>query len=182
MVTHNSPNVVQFFLNQRAYATEEQLYQRPELGSILPHRFERFDNASASLRAPSGFVYPPLLVMERGESLHEFGRRVAHDPITLVQAVMHVSDRVQRLHALGIVHRDLKPGNILRMPESHSWALIDFGCSAQHGAFRPRLPISLLCTASAGVCALQSVRLQHACRHVRVHTLCPHVHMRRVYR
>ena len=125
---------MQFFFCKVAYTSEAELYRRPELDRILPQRFERFDNAAGSLRAPNGYAYPPLLVIERGESLHEFGRRVAHDPITLVQALMHVSDRVQRLHALGIVHRDLKPGNVLRMPESHSWSVIDFGCAAQDGA------------------------------------------------
>ena len=105
---------------------------------IMPRRFERFDNADGSLIGPGGYKFPPVLVIERGESLHEFGRRVAHDPITLAQALVHVVDRVQTLHAAGLVHRDLKPGNILRMPDSHSWTLIDFGCAARDGAPSPQ--------------------------------------------
>ena len=125
---------VQFFFSKEAYDSETALYDNDALARIMPRHFERVDNADGSLQGPGGFVFPPVLVIERGESLYEFGRRVAHDPITLVQALIHVVDRVQTLHAVGLVHRDLKPGNILRMPESHSWTLIDFGCCAANGA------------------------------------------------
>lgn len=60
-----------------------------------------------------------------------------------MQALMLIVKRVKMLHSMGMVHRDLKPANILRMPEEHSWALIDFGCAAQAGAPQIAGPLRL---------------------------------------
>ena len=37
------------------------------------------------------------------------------------------------LHGQGWVHRDLKPGNIMFLPRTGSWTLIDFGLAARAG-------------------------------------------------
>jgi hypothetical protein len=41
------------------------------------------------------FAFPPVLVLERGESLAEFAARVDHEPITVIQALVVVVKRVQ---------------------------------------------------------------------------------------
>ena len=53
--------------------------------------------------------------------------------ITPLQALVHIAQRLEKLHQCGWVHRDLKPGNILRLPRDHSWTLMDFGCAARIG-------------------------------------------------
>ena len=100
----------------------------------MPKSFEHYDNADRALRGPGGYIFPPFIAMERGESLNEFAARAAHDPITIFQALVHVIKRVETMHSTGLVHRDLKPANILRDPQMHSWLLMDFGCAAHDGA------------------------------------------------
>ena len=56
-----------------------------------------------------------------------------------VQALSHTVRALAKLHGFGYAHRDLKPGNILRLPNAHSWTLMDFGSAARTG-------VSPLCT------------------------------------
>jgi hypothetical protein len=92
-------------------------------------------NEDGALRTDYGYVFPPCICVEKGESLNEFARNVDHELITVIHALSLVAKRLAQMHAAGWVHRDLKPGNILRMPQQHSWALIDFGASARVGTY-----------------------------------------------
>ena len=133
-------SVVQFFFSRDAFDTELRLYSNVALANIMPKCYAAHDNADGHLRDDRGRAFPPVLVMGRGESLDEFVARVEYEEFTVLQALVLVVKRIVALHGLGIVHRDLKPSNILRMPELHSWALIDFGCAAYDGTFlRPRV-------------------------------------------
>jgi serine/threonine protein kinase len=85
----------------------------------------------------SGCEWPPCIIIERGESLDEWVLRIKPDFPTILQVLVHLTERMQTLHAAGYVHRDLKPANCLWRPEQHSWTLIDFGCTARIGATLP---------------------------------------------
>lgn len=50
-----------------------------------------------------------------------------------MQIFLEVSKRLEQLHDKGFVHRDLKPDNIILLPRTKNWMLIDFGISARIG-------------------------------------------------
>jgi serine/threonine protein kinase len=47
-----------------------------------------------------------------------------------VQVIYHIAQRMVEFHAAGYVHRDLKPGNVMWLPRTNRWTVIDFGCAA----------------------------------------------------
>jgi eukaryotic-like serine/threonine-protein kinase len=59
-----------------------------------------------------------------------------------VQVLSHVAERLKDLHGACYVHRDVKPGNVMWLPRTKRWTLIDFGCAAQTGT-RARTGFSL---------------------------------------
>ena len=73
----------------------------------------------------------------RGEPLAAAAPRLTAEPAAAMAALAAIADRVAALHAVEIVHRDLKPATIVRVHESQSWALVDFGCAAPSGATPP---------------------------------------------
>ena len=50
-----------------------------------------------------------------------------------MQIIGQVANCLSELHSRGWVHRDLKPGNIMFLPRTSSWTLIDFGLAARTG-------------------------------------------------
>jgi hypothetical protein len=54
-----------------------------------------------------------------------------------VQMIANMAERVCDLHAKGWVHRDLKPGNIMWLPRTNRWTVIDFGSAAPCGVPAP---------------------------------------------
>ena len=67
-----------------AFAREADLYKDPQLRDMMPATAE-VTRSGTAVHARSGFVFPPAIVIERGESLSEWHCREQPDFITNVQ-------------------------------------------------------------------------------------------------
>ena len=132
--TTNLHPALQFFDQDRAgYECERALYRHPQIHDTLPPIHGGADNADGAVQSPSGFVYPPFLVLERGVSLSEW-LTLQRSSLAVLNMFFDVAKQLVRLHRAGHVHRDLKPANLLWMLQTQCWKLIDFGISGEIGA------------------------------------------------
>jgi hypothetical protein len=141
---------VKFFIHaDHAFQRELTLYRTPGLHRILPEVHQISPNEDGAIRSQSGYIFPPFIMVEKGESLNEWASRVAPDFATTLFLLLHIAERLQQLHEVGMCHRDVKPANVLWRPLSNSWTLIDFGCSAPIGACRYRCVLCRLASLMA---------------------------------
>ena len=85
---------MQFFTNRDAFDAELQLYSEPTLAKLMPARQEVLANEDGAICTPSGFAFPPCIILERGESLDEFARNVEYEFITVrAPAATHTAQR-----------------------------------------------------------------------------------------
>jgi serine/threonine protein kinase len=97
-------------------------------------------NTDDVLRSPSGFAFPPHIVIERGEPLDEWIKRMVRRAnggeiplVAIFQALINIAERLLLLHKAGYVHCDIKPSNVLWLADMHAWTLIDFGSTCKAG-------------------------------------------------
>ena len=81
--------MMQFYAKREAFNLELQLYLDPTLQQLMPARAEVIANQDRSNRSPNGFVFPPCIVLERGESLDEFAKNVDYEFITVMQVLLY---------------------------------------------------------------------------------------------
>jgi serine/threonine protein kinase len=145
-----------FFNSVEDFERESAIYNDHDLRRVLPAIMHATTNLNGAVASPSGYHFPPFLVIERGTSLGDWMQEERS-----FGAVLNMLDEISRLlavlHGAGRVHRDLKPGNVLLLLQTQVWRLIDFGISASTGApqcgcpmnFKERsdqLPGGLVCT------------------------------------
>ena len=96
---------MQFYGSLDTFKREIAMFDVPELRDSLLPFVMACENSDGRASGPSGFVYPPFVIAERGESLNEWVSRSAPDLATTIFVLLHVAERLQRLHQAGIVHR-----------------------------------------------------------------------------
>lgn len=81
-------------MQRKAFERERDLYRDATLRAMMPATHAIIDNDAlsqplrddATTRAPNGMLWPPCIIIERGESLDEWARRETPDFITVMQA------------------------------------------------------------------------------------------------
>lgn len=63
---------IKFYLHREAFQRERALYTEPQLRSIMPATLTVEDNASSMYCTPYGYIFPPFVIIERGQSLDEW--------------------------------------------------------------------------------------------------------------
>ena len=111
------------------------MYRNAAVKPVLPDLFAATPNGDGAVRARSGYVFPPFLVMERGMTLAEW-LQAPRDSLAVLGMFNSCAALLATLHAAGQVHRDLKPDNVLLMLQTQNWRLIDFGIAAPASALR----------------------------------------------
>ena len=141
----------------QSFRREAELYESSIFKKLMPATLAVVDNADGAEHL-GRYVFPPCIVIKKGQSLNEFASSNVADFITIFQTLMHVVRAVKVMHDMGYAHRDIKPGNILRRPGEHDWTLIDFGCAARIGAPPLAMQIVLyvtLCNSGYMICTEQ---------------------------
>eukprot|EP00892_Ulva_mutabilis_P012598 jgi/Ulvmu1/9710/UM055_0048.1 len=121
---------IKFYSHHEAFKREAELYANPAFKELMPATLAIEGNADGRERLRD-YVFPPCIVIEKGQSLNEWAHTYRCDFVTIFQALSHSVRALASLHSMGYAHRDIKPGNILRRPKQHDWTLIDFGCAAR---------------------------------------------------
>lgn len=129
------------------------MYLDRDLHAALPPVTEIRSNESRDVVGRDGFVFPPFIVTDHGESLDTWIRKRS-DPgfAATVRVLRDIAGQLKGLHAQNLVHRNLNPESILWRPKHHTWSLADFGCADRAGA-----PPSSVCVTGAfamHICAI----------------------------
>ena len=91
------------------FQRELELYQNAALTAVLPAVLRISSNGDEAASSSRGDTFPPFIIVQRGESLNEWCSRVQPNFATTLFVLLHVAQRLHRLHAAGLCHRDLKP-------------------------------------------------------------------------
>jgi hypothetical protein len=62
---------IKFFSTRAGFERERRLHDKPAMPNMVPAVIEAISNEDRRYRTEDGFVFPPCLVMERGESSEE---------------------------------------------------------------------------------------------------------------
>lgn len=76
---------IKFFTRRDAFEREAALYRTAALSALMPHISVLESNAAAKVRTPQGYVFPPFMVVERGEPLDEWANRVQPDFLNVLK-------------------------------------------------------------------------------------------------
>lgn len=79
---------VKFYAARTSFERERALYMDASLRTMMPATRAFIGNYNGAVSGPNGYVFPPCIIIERGESLKEWAKREsATDFITNMQVL-----------------------------------------------------------------------------------------------
>jgi serine/threonine protein kinase len=121
-----------FFPDREAYDAYMSLHSVQAVSVTMPLRHRTFTNDESIYRSPSGFIFPPFVILEKGLPLDEWRSK----PQSMGEAMTMFSDLASHLLALhnqNTVYRDFTPKNIVLMRSNSSWRLLRVERCAKKG-------------------------------------------------
>ena len=77
---------IKFYLHREAFERERELYTESQLKAMMPATLAVEDNATGEHQTPYGYVFPPFVIIECGQSLDEWSKDNANaDFVTIFQ-------------------------------------------------------------------------------------------------
>ena len=77
---------MKFYLDQSAFERERELYTESQLKEMMPATLAIEDNKSGQAATAYGYIFPPFVIIECGQSLDEWSMDNANkDFITIFQ-------------------------------------------------------------------------------------------------
>lgn len=76
-------------MDRAAFDREKALYTQSELKAMMPATLAIQDNAQHDICTPYGYVFPPFVIIEQGQSLDEWARDNANGDFITVFQVCH---------------------------------------------------------------------------------------------
>ena len=123
---------IKFYLDRKGFERERELYTESELQAMMPATLAVEDNASGDCKTPYGYVFPPFVIIERGESLDEWSRdNVNTDFITIFQ-VRHTMSPIILQQCVFLLRYRRVNASVPRLCRCagalYAWATPDSGC------------------------------------------------------
>lgn len=123
---------IKFYLISACYDREIAMVSKKEVKAGISVEHHKVMTAAGD--GPTGYRWPPCIVMDAGENLSSFvARAPKRDEATACAVMAEVAALIEALHDTGWAHRNLKPSNILFVADSDHWVLCDLERSARIG-------------------------------------------------
>ena len=90
---------IKFYMDRSAFEKERQLYTESQLKAMMPSTLAVEDNGGGEAATPYGYVFPPFVIIECGQSLDEWAMDNANKDFITIFQVRGLCQNPTRLHA-----------------------------------------------------------------------------------
>jgi serine/threonine protein kinase len=132
----DTPLIGKFFPNRESYDKYTALHEVTAVSVAMPIRHRTFTNDESIYRSPSGFIFPPFVILEFGLTLDEW--RSKPQPTSEATAMFYdLANHLLALHNQDKVYKAFSPKNVMFMKSNSSWRLLRMERCAKKSAALP---------------------------------------------